>query len=143
MSEEIAIPIVALSIPVFVVPTVLFFKHASRKRELEHRERMAAIDRGIHPPQAPSLFWPSMAALGIGMVVPVAAILFALIATSRGSLDDDIWAPAVGLGMVAIVGGSVLGVKMLGLNQRTSSVQQDSVKPHYDPDEYDTVGTRA
>lgn len=143
MNADVAVPILAVSIPIFVVPAILLFRHLDRKRELEHRERMAAIERGIEFGRVPSMFWPSMAALGMGAIVPLAALLFAFVTSRGGRSDDDIWGMSICLGVAGIIGGSFVGVKMLGIGRESDrAAAQDVGKPSFDPDAYDTVGTR-
>ena len=44
--EVILIPIIALMIPIVIVPTALAFRHARFLREVEHKERMRAMELG-------------------------------------------------------------------------------------------------
>ena len=44
--DPLIIPIVALLVPIIIVPTALGIKHARYLREVEHAERMRAMDQG-------------------------------------------------------------------------------------------------
>jgi hypothetical protein len=53
-------PELALMIPIIAILTGLgialaAFKHTSKRREMEHRERMAAIEKGLPLPQIPTM----------------------------------------------------------------------------------------
>lgn len=146
MSEDIAIPAIAMSIPIVVVPTALFFKHLGRMRELKHIERLKEIEFGAaHPAKVP-LMWPSLAALGIGAGVPFFAILFAFLSSMTHHGDHEaIWMPAMMVGVAGVISGSCLGVKMLGFRSSTPALKAEDglySKPELDPDAYDTVGRR-
>jgi hypothetical protein len=143
MGEEVIIPIIALSLPIVIVPTVLFFKHQGRKRELQHLERMRAIELGVSPQNPGSLFWPSLAALGIGAGVPCFAILFGFLSAVSRPGQEEIWTPLMILGVASVISGAALGTKMLGLREDGAANLPGIVgKPEFDPDAYDTVGQR-
>ena len=47
MNMSVAIiPIVGMSIPIILVPVILGLRHARLERELEHAERMKALELG-------------------------------------------------------------------------------------------------
>jgi hypothetical protein len=146
MDEEILIPIAGMMIPIILVPTILVLRHSHRRREWEHMERMRAMELGLAPPSSPAgAFWPAMAAIAIGAIVPIGAFLFAWLTSVMTSASDDIWAAAAGVGTVAAIGGSVLAHRLIGAHRAepSRSVPEPYTKPaHYDPDAYDTVGRR-
>jgi hypothetical protein len=143
MSDELAIPAMAMSIPLVVVPTALFFKHLGRRREMLHRERMRAIEMG-QPPQGPaSLVWPSLAALAIGAGVPICALLFAFLSARDDGGHKDTWIAAMMVGVAGVVGGVSLAVKMIDhANKSLAKSPEKPTPPHYDYDAYDTVSSR-
>ncbi len=52
--SPILIPLTALLIPIVIVPTSLWFRHRLRVREMEHVERIRAMELGIAPAKPPS-----------------------------------------------------------------------------------------
>ena len=54
----VLIPIVALAIPIVLVPVVLGICHARNERELEHSERMKALELGRALPGDESRWTP-------------------------------------------------------------------------------------
>jgi len=44
--DPLIVPLAALTIPIVVAPTAIAFKHVQRLRELEHIERMRALELG-------------------------------------------------------------------------------------------------
>lgn len=148
MNEEVIIPIVAILMPLALVPTIILMKQAGKRREWEHQERMRAMDLGLAP-AGPSggTFWPSMATIAIGAGVPIASLLFALLAQMTGRGGDEVWGCSAGVGVTAVLCGAVLGFRLIGSGRRASgpapSVFDHHAKPsQFDPDAYDTVGRR-
>ena len=113
--EAIIIPIVALTIPIVVVPTALLFKHLRDSRRMLHAERMRAIERG--QPFSAQSFWPSLAAISIGGLVPVGCFLVAWLASLTDAAGEEVFVGATILGIVAVVTGARLATKLLGSQQ--------------------------
>ncbi len=137
---------------------------AARKRELEHKERMKAIEMGMPiPGHYP---WPAIAVIAIGAVVPVCAFAAALIATAIGPRTPNndavaalwsaqsstayygtIWGGASGVGVTAVLAGAILAWRLMGTERkpgrRVESASDYAGKPvSFDPDAYDTVSRR-
>ncbi len=146
MGEEILIPIAGMMIPIILVPTILVLRHSHRRREWEHMERMRAMELGFAPPSSTAgAFWPAMTAIAIGAVVPIGAFLFAWLASLTTHAREEIWLTATGVGTSAVIGGSVLAHRLIGVHRAepSRSAPEPYVKPaHFDPDAYDTVGRR-
>jgi len=49
--NELIIPIVAILMPIGIIAVVSYFK--SKEREMIHRERMLAMEKGLQPPPEP------------------------------------------------------------------------------------------
>lgn len=75
--DPLLIPIVAILMPLLLVPTILVLKSRQARREWEHLERMKAMDDGR--PVAASSTYCGVAAIGAG--VPIASVLAALAAS--------------------------------------------------------------
>lgn len=151
---------------VAVSPALLAIYHAGRKREMEHKERLKALEMGLPVPGAAP--WPALTAILIGAGVPVAALAAALVATAigpRAPQDADhmtlaawssqnhstayygtVWGGAAGVGVTAVLAGAVLAWRAMGLRARTDRggyVEAPyAAKPPLDPDAYDTVSRR-
>lgn len=145
--HENVIPMMGIMLPLILVPTIIRMKHAHRRREWEHKERMRAMELGLVPPGSePHTFWPSMAAIAIGAGVPVGAFFCAWMATMTSQVSDDVFAAATGVGIIAVVCGSMLAAKLYGISgtrSRELTPPNLAAKPaHFDPDAYDTVSQR-
>ena len=141
--EELVIPVVAILMPLFLVPLIILLKQRQKRREWDHDERMRALELGIAPAGGSrGLFWPSMAAIAIGALVPIAAFLFTFLATVATHTSSDIWQAASYVSCFAVVCGTILAAKLKGSGD-SRPVESKPVKPpHYDPDAYDTAGRR-
>ncbi len=79
MHEWIAVPIIALNIPLVLVPTILIVKMRMRSRELEHRERMRALELGRDwPAKRNSQLTAPWLAFLMGVVMPIVVFLFVM-----------------------------------------------------------------
>jgi hypothetical protein len=139
MSEAI-IPLAGIMLPMVLVPTIMGIRHARQKREWEHAERMKALDLG--QPLPGGEVWPSAAAIAIGAVVPISALLIALIGGLAGA-HEEVAVPSTLVGFSGVIGGSILATRLIG--NRNRAKRQDlyaNGKPHMDPDAYDVVGRR-
>ena len=58
------IPIVAMAIPIVLVPVVLGIRHARLERELEHAERMKALELGRTLPEDEPWWTPPRISVG-------------------------------------------------------------------------------
>jgi hypothetical protein len=161
-------PFILLIIAIGVSPAIFAMFHATRKRELEHKERMKALEMGLPVPGAAP--WPALTAIAIGAGVPIAALAAALIATAmapRPPADADhlalsvwtqrdqttgyhglVWGGASGIGVTAVLAGAVLAWRYMGLRHSPSHNHHAydeagyAAKPPLDPDAYDTVSRR-
>lgn len=148
--SSILIPITALMIPIVIVPTSLYFKQRLRVRELEHAERIRAMELGIVP-QAAGMSWPGAAVcLGIGAGVPVGSMLIAWLAMFSNDLPSEIFGIPLLISFSAIWAAKSLADRMMGAAEETRPVAapnrmqagRDGAKPRFDPDAYDVVGSR-
>jgi hypothetical protein len=136
------------------LPIVLRFRGERRKRELEHIERMRAIDAGRPYPGEnrfglsglPQWVVPPIIAVSIGAVVPLGVFLLAFLANLIVGYHKDIWIAAgmVGLGSAicgtVLASGAVQKMAPCDENEGFSSYRQS--KPHVEDDAYDVVSSR-
>lgn len=150
--DPIYIPIVAILMPLVLVPTLVILKHRHRRREWEHLERMRALKS--HLPMAVNGGWVGsggVAAIGAG--VPIASLLAALLTTyiGRQNMLDEIPMPIVAWGCAVLIsaGGLFTSLLLALVQSRTilklESARKDAAdvaKPAFDPDTFDVVGSR-
>jgi hypothetical protein len=119
---------------------VLGIRHDRRKRELEHIERMRALELGRTLPQDESWWTPLRIALLIGVGVPSVAFLTVGSASSAVGFHDGMWLAAAIVGMTGVISGSTLAG--ISLNRHKRSEPFDAHKPYVDQDAYDVVSAR-
>lgn len=150
MSEELVIPIVAILMPVFLVPTIIAMKHRQKKREWEHLERMKLAEMGGSPVSVPDSA-VAKSILMIGGGVPMASVFAAYLTSSSvpfpapHSLEIAAvsWGCAFLISMAALVTSLVLGVvHSRSLKNASSHDLREASKPVYEPDLFDVVGRR-
>ncbi|MGP0067824.1 MAG: hypothetical protein ACLQGP_30040 [Isosphaeraceae bacterium] len=149
--EPLIIPIVAILMPLVLVPTVLVLKHRHRRREWEHRERIKAME--LHMP-APRGFGAvsSKGVAAIGAGVPIASVLAAFLTGVVGEpvLIDGVpilpvlaWSCAALISVGALTTSLILAFMHARAAEKAQSIAQvDYGKPVFDPDELDVVGSR-
>ena len=141
------IPLAGILMPVVLVPMIILLKQSHHRRELAFRERMRAMELGLNPPsESPSPFWPSLAAIAIGAVVPLGSMIFAWLASRSNPNAEDMWPAAAGIGVTGLICGTILAAR-LGCSRSKSqesapAAADHRAKPSFDPDAYDTVGSR-
>lgn len=141
--QTTVIPIVALLIPMIIVPTVLGLRHARYLREVEHKERMRAMELGRTLAEDES-WTPVGLAAAIGVWVPLGAMVIAFISCERNahSYAAAIWNAAGMVGLGGVVCGTFLAARHFATRQEPAPSYPDVQKPEYDPDAYDVVGRR-
>lgn len=165
-AAEPSLGFVFLIVAVGMIPAIFGIIQAGRKREMEHKERLKALEMGLPVPgSAP---WPALMAIAIGAVVPVGALAAALAATAIGpraptdhvalaawtsqnqatAYYANVWGGATGVGVTAVIAGAVLAWRYMGLRQKSDRDRYAygepdyAAKPPFDPDAYDTVSQR-
>jgi hypothetical protein len=144
VGDEIAIPIVAILMPLALVPTILAMKHRHRRREWEHLERMKALEMG-HPLSVAHPWPAALAAISIGLGAPFAAFLFSWLAVETAHVDPEVFIGATVVGLAGVVSGARLASRLLPARSMAEApplTAQRNGKPAFDPDTYDVVGRR-
>jgi hypothetical protein len=150
--DPLIIPIVAILMPLVLVPTILVLKHRHKRREWEHRERMRAMD-GPMPLMRQGAWVASGGVAAIGTGVPVASVVAAFLTTLtwEQTTPTDVPMPAVAWGCAVIISVAGLATSLLLalLQARTHRQIESAVasalnseKPAFDPDTFDVVGSR-
>jgi hypothetical protein len=146
--DPLVIPIVAILMPLLLVPIVLVLKFRHSRREWEHKERMKAMETGL--PIPPSATMGGVAAVGAG--VPIASVLSAAVASlllpttpshDHEAIHGIIWFGAVLISALAFGSSLVLAhMHSRALHASTNSQRLAGTKPAFDPDSYDVVSSR-
>ena len=140
--DPVIIPIVGMLIPIIIVPTALGIKHARYLREVEHAERMRAMELGRTLAEDEKHSWtPTGIAGSIGVGVPLGVMSIAFIASTKVGPSDTLWMAAAMIGVAGVICGSILAAMQLSKAHQTSAAPLDA-KPAYDPDQFDVVGSR-
>ncbi|WP_169972618.1 hypothetical protein [Tautonia rosea] len=118
-------------------PIVLGIRSAARQKEMEHLERMRAIELGR--PIANELGWwtPARMAVGIGIGVPIGVFAIGTAAAEATGAAPFIWPSAGAVGVAAVICGTVLASRF-SMNEANAS-KGLNVKPYVDPDAYDAA----
>ncbi len=137
-----------------MMPFFLHFRGERRKRELEHIERMRAIEVG-RPYPGDNKFWfsgipqwvvPHIIAVLIGAVVPLGVFLCAFLANLVVGFHKDIWIAAGMVGLGSVICGTVLAggafQKFASSDESEGFASYRNSKPHVEDDAYDVVSSR-
>jgi hypothetical protein len=149
--DPLIIPIVAILMPLVLVPTILVMKHRHQRRKWEHLERIKAMETQLPiPPRQSIAGVGGVTAIGAG--VPAVSVLGALLTTLLWeplAIADAATVPAVawGCALFISIGAMITGLKLAGMRQNSvkdaeaSNAASDG-KPIYDPDAFDVVSSR-
>jgi hypothetical protein len=141
-NEALLIPILGIMVPIVVAPVAIYYKFEKAKRELEHAERMKALEMGRVLPGDETWSSPGRISLAIGAGVPVCVFGLAWLATQTVGFRSDFWHAASGVGCTSVICGTILAAKNSSQRTRQAATAMDQ-KPHFDPDAYDVAGSRA
>ena len=119
---------------------VLGHRNERRKRELEHVERMTALEFGRMLPQDQPWWSPLRIAMLIGGAVPLGVFLSVGFATSAVGYHEGMWIAATMVGIASVISGSV--VVGQSLKPQQSSGPFNASKPYVEEDAYDVVSAR-
>ena len=119
---------------------ILGIRHDRRKREMEHVERMKALELGRTLPQDEPWLSPAKLAALIGGVVPLGAFVSVGTATTSSGFHEEMWLAASSVGVTAVIAGSFVAV--LSSRSRKTSGPVGVVKPYVEEDAYDVVSSR-
>ncbi len=111
-----------------------------RKRELEHMERMRAMELGRTLPQDEPRLSPTKIGALIAIAVPVASFISAATATSEAGYHEVVWLAAAMAGTAGVICGSIL--VFAAIRKPTYSTASAVEKPYIEEDAYDVVSSR-
>jgi hypothetical protein len=142
--DAIIIPVLGIMVPIVIVPTVLGIRHARQVRELEHKERMKALELGRSLPGDEPWSSPARISLAIAAGVPIGVFFCAWMATQATGFKQDIWMTSMVTSMTAVISGSILAGKHFTQRAAAEAAAQAAYgKPEmHDADAFDVVGSR-
>ncbi len=150
--DPLIIPIVAILMPLALVPTILVMKHRHKRREWEHRERIKSMDLQMPVPRGLG-GGSSRGVAAIGSGVPIASVIAAFLTSvvaEPNPTEDVPILPVVAWGCAALISVGAMATSLIlafmharAAEKAESFVQADYGKPVFDPDALDVVGSRA
>jgi hypothetical protein len=148
--EGFVIAIVSILMPLVLVPTIITLKHRHKRREWEHLERMKAMELGL-PMRTGQDAWGGSAVPTIGAGVPIASSIAAFLTCSEGPPTvDGVPLAAIAWGCAAMISAGAMTTSlilafMLARSRKNadSALANGHLKPAFDPDSFDVVGSRA
>jgi hypothetical protein len=149
--DPLYIPIVAILMPIILVPTILVMKHRHQTRKWEHLERLKAMEVQSPMPIRQALERAGgVSAIGAG--VPAVSVLGAFLTTLLWEpldIGDSVAVPAVAWGCALFIslGAMLTSLKLASMQHKASKEFEyassvDERKPVYDPDAFDVVSSR-
>jgi hypothetical protein len=119
---------------------ILGIRHDRQKREMEHIERIKALELGRTLPQDEPWLSPAKLAALIGGVVPLGVFVSVGTATTSTGFHEEMWLAASGVGVTAVIAGAT--VACVSGRTRKASGSPAAVKPYIEEDAYDVVSSR-
>jgi hypothetical protein len=119
---------------------ILGIRHDRRKRELEHIERMKALELGRTLPQDEPWLSPAKLAALIGGAVPLGVFASVGTATASSGFHDGLWVAATLVGTAAVISGATVACQSERSRKTSDPVAVD--KPYVEEDAYDVVSSR-
>jgi hypothetical protein len=144
-TQILMVPVAALIGGAFILSVLwMIVRNGLREREMEHLERLKALEVGMPLPGDGPWWTPNKLAAGIGVGVPFIAFLAAFLTTLgyRGEHDIAIWVSAAAVSVASVISGTVLAVQMPRAAAPQPRPMTSHSKPEFDPDSYDTAGRR-
>jgi hypothetical protein len=150
MGEMLALAMIGVAVigivGLFLAGFLSANKQAHRRKEMEHLERMKALEMGVNP-QAVGLDWPGAAVcIAIGAGVPIGSFLVAWLAALTAPVPHAIWVAPVFVSLAAIGSARKLAYRFIDPRSKSKKpAYARSVptgKPEFDPDAFDVVGSR-
>jgi hypothetical protein len=125
---------------IMVLAIVMGIRHDRRKRELEHLERMKALELGRTLPRDEPWLSPAKIGAALAILVPLGAFASASQSTTGTGDPEPIWIAATLVGVAAVISGSVLVAT--SIKKGTTHSETATAKPFVEEDAYDVVSSR-
>jgi hypothetical protein len=134
----IAVGSLAGLLVVVALPVWLGTRHALRERQMEHTERMKALEMGVLLPKDQPKWTPEKLPMAIGAGVPIAALIAGL------SAGRDAWVAVGMVGTAGVICGTILATsRRFNPSASPGPFEARVAKPAvHDPDAFDVVSSR-
>jgi hypothetical protein len=137
----LVLPVVAMGVPVVLVPIIMGIRLGRHERELQHAERMKALQLGRTLRIDEPWWTPARISVAIGAGVPICVFFFAWLASGHEHFQTPIWLSAGLVGVSAVVGGTTLAHRNLSRAQDGPSTANGHLaKPTFDAEALDVAG---
>jgi hypothetical protein len=141
--DPLLIPIAGMSIPLILVPTILVLRHARLERELEHAERIKALELGRTLPQDEPWWTPARICVAIGAGVPIGVFGLAFLAGQTMHDAEPAWIAAGMVGVAGVLCGTFLAGRYITHSSPSKwVVDLGQTKPDVEADAFDVVSSR-
>jgi len=120
----------------------LGIRHDRYKRELEHKERMRALELGRSLPGDLAWLSPARLSLLIAAGVPIGIFACASTATVKVGFHTDVWIASAMVGLASVVCGTVLAALSSARTDQARHQAELAPKPEVSEDAYDVVSSR-
>jgi predicted permease len=143
MIDPLLIPIFAVLLPIVLVPIILGIRYKRYERELEHTERIKALELGRSLRSDDS--WWTLPRISVAIGVGVPAVVFCCAWQASESLQDPkpAWICAAVVGTAAVISGSFLAARyFLGRDDPMQVGYGVNGKSRVDADAFDLVSSR-
>lgn len=106
-------------------------RHARIERELDHAERIRALEMGVLLPKDQPWWTPEKVAVAIGAGVPISAFVLTLSAAQSGAAGEAAWIAAGAVGVAGVICGTFLATRLP--SHQTNPMAQFRQKPYVNP----------
>ena len=143
MIDPMLIPLAGIALPVVLVPVILAIRYARYERQLEHAERIKALELGRTLPKDEPWWTLPRISVAIGLGVP-AAVSFCAWQAGESQADPRVtWIASSVVGLAAVLCGSGLSVWHFSRVDPSATFADDAhAKSRFDADAYDVVSSR-
>lgn len=149
--DPLVIPVVAILMPLVLVPTILVMKFRHQRRNWEHLERLKAMETQLPIPLGQAIAGAGgVTAIGAG--VPAVSVLGAFLTTLLW--DSPVASDSAIVPVFAWICAATISSLAMGTSLKLASMSRDAAhqselsaamsdgKPVYDPDAFDVVSSR-
>jgi hypothetical protein len=143
MIDPMIIPLAGIALPIVLVPVILGVRYARHERELEHAERIRALELGRTLPKDKERWTLPRIGVAIGAGVPVAVFFCALQASQTLDEPRVAWIASSIVGLAAVICGSTLSAWHFFRSEQADILADGfHAKSQLDADAYVVVGSR-
>jgi hypothetical protein len=150
--DILIVPVLAILLPLILVPTILVMKHRQQRRKWDHLERLKAMETRLPIPLRQALTGAGgVTAIGAG--VPSISVLGALMTTllwEPAAIGDAVAVPAIAWSCALFISAMAMGTSLKLTSMHRQAAQEaaemttamSNGKAVYDPDAFDVVSSR-